>query len=80
MTGLKRRQKAESALSVATRKCDAWQKAGETLRAAVAWRLYEGKGDILSAITGVPHAALTNFVETGELDHVHRMILEGAAQ
>ena len=69
----------ESVTSEQQKRCEAWQKAGETLRASVAWRLYQGKGDVLSVVTGVPYTALETFVETGELDHVHRMVLEVAA-
>lgn len=59
------------------RQCDAWVKAGEHLRAAVAWRVYRGQDDVLSAFSGVPYGALTKFVETGELKAHYRTVLEG---
>jgi hypothetical protein len=49
------------------------------LRAAVAWRVYEGKGAILSVVTGVPRAALHRFVDTGDIEQHYRSRLDLAA-
>ncbi len=62
------------------RECDDMAKRGEHLRAAVAWRVYQGKGEILSAMTGVSVATLRAFVKTGELDATTRSILEMSAK
>jgi negative regulator of sigma E activity len=57
-------------------RCDAWMAAGEELRAAVAWRVFQGNGDVMEAVTGVPQEALTTFVETGLISAEHRAVLE----
>ncbi len=58
------------------RRCREWEQHGERLRAAVAWRVFQGKADVLSAVTGVPMDALKAFVNTGELAQPYRMMLE----
>lgn len=59
-------------------RCDAWFAAGDELRAAVGWRVFQGKADVMSAVTGISVAVLRAFVETGEISDEHRRILEAA--
>lgn len=59
-------------------RCDAWAKSGQKLRAAVAWRIHEGKGEALSMLTGVPMPALEGFVRTGRISQHNRELLDVA--
>ncbi len=58
--------------------CDALVATAEYLRAAVAYRFITGQADGLSACAGVPHAALAQFVETGEIAEGYRLLLEAS--
>lgn len=57
-------------------RCDQWNASGQKLRAAVAWRIYQGKGQILAGMTGVSLDMLQRFIDTGEIDETHRRMLE----
>lgn len=57
-------------------RCDAWAEAGDELRAAVGWRVFQGKAEVMSAVTGISVAVLKAFVETGEIRDEYRRILE----
>lgn len=57
-------------------RCDAWAENGEELRAAVAWRVFQGKAKVFEAVTGIPEARIRAFVETGELSDQDRKTLE----
>lgn len=57
-------------------RCDAWAAAGDELRAAVGWRVFQGKADVMETVTGVPVDALKTFVETGVISAEHRSILD----
>ena len=59
-------------------RCDAWAEAGDELRAAVGWRVFQGKADVMSVVTGVPEDVLKAFVETGEISEAHRRVLEAS--
>jgi hypothetical protein len=61
-------------------RCDAWFAAGEELRAAVAWRVFQGKGELLETVTGVPLGAIQTFVETGVISDPHRLVLEASSR
>ena len=61
------------------RECDAMAARGEDLRAAVAWRWYQGHGCTLSAVSSVPESALEAFVTTGKISEHHRRLLEAAS-
>lgn len=47
------------------------------LRLAVQFRLNQGKGPVLAAVSSVPLKTLKRFAETGEIDAQSRIILEG---
>lgn len=57
-------------------RCDQWASSGQVLRAVVAWRMYQGKGQVLSEMTGIPLKKLKRFIKTGSLDDRSRLILE----
>ena len=59
-------------------RCDGWMAEGDELRAAVGWRVFQGKADVMAVVTGVPEDAIKAFVETGEISEAHRRILEVA--
>ncbi len=56
--------------------CDAWFAAGDKLRAAVGWRYFSGKGEILSLGSGVHLDNIKAFVETGEISDLDKQLLE----
>lgn len=58
------------------KRCNKWAAQGQELRAAVAWRFYQGQGDVLSAVSGVPLGAIAQFVKTGKIDDTHKIRLE----
>ena len=58
--------------------CDAWAAAGEELRAAVAWRVFQGKASIFQVVLGVPELVVRHFVDTGEIEDRYRLILEAS--
>lgn len=57
-------------------RCDAWAANGEDLRAAVAWRVFQGKAKVFEAVTGIPEARILAFVETGDISDSDRRTLE----
>jgi hypothetical protein len=57
-------------------RCDAWMAAGDELRAAVGWRVFQGKATVFEAVTGIPETRIRHFVETGEISEADRRILE----
>jgi len=57
------------------RLCDEMAETDE-LRAAVAWRFFQGKGQIFTELTGIPLNIIEKFVKDGELSNQHRAILE----
>jgi hypothetical protein len=57
-------------------RCDGWMAEGDELRAAVGWRVFQGKAGVMAAVTGVPEDAIKAFVETGEISDAHRRTLE----
>lgn len=57
-------------------RCDGWMAEGNELRAAVGWRVFQGKASVMAAVTGVPEEAIKSFVETGEISDLHRRTLE----
>jgi hypothetical protein len=59
-------------------RCDAWMAEGNELRAAVGWRVFQGKADVMAMVTGVPEAAIKAFVETGEISEAHRRVLDAS--
>lgn len=57
-------------------RCDGWMAEGDELRAAVGWRVFQGKAGVMAAVTGVPEEAIKAFVETGIISAKYRVILE----
>jgi hypothetical protein len=57
-------------------RCDAWMAEGNELRAAVGWRVFQGKAVVIAAVTGVPEDIIKAFVETGEISDEYRRVLE----
>ena len=57
-------------------RCDEFHRSGQELRAAVAWRIAQGKGQILAEFTAVPLERLQKFVDTGELSEQDRRFLD----
>lgn len=46
------------------------------LRLAVQWRLNQGRGEVLAAVSGVSLKVLKQFAKTGEINARDRAILE----
>jgi hypothetical protein len=57
-------------------RCDAWFAAGDELRAAVGWRVFQGKASVFEAMSGIPQERIVAFVETGEISEQDRRVLE----
>jgi hypothetical protein len=57
-------------------RCDGWMAEGNELRAAVGWRVFQGKAGVMAAVTGIPEEAIKAFVETGIISAEHRSILD----
>ena len=57
-------------------RCDQWAARGQHLRAAVGWRCFQGKDEIMAAVVGVPVEALWKFVNTGKISAAHRALVE----
>jgi hypothetical protein len=57
-------------------RCDAWAAAGDELRAAVGWRVFQGKASVFEAMGGIPQERIVAFVETGEISEQDRRVLE----
>jgi hypothetical protein len=65
----------ESVTKVNEARCDAWA-VSDPLRAAVGWRVFQGKASVFQALTGIPEARIRRFVETGEISEQDRRVLE----
>jgi hypothetical protein len=57
-------------------RCDRWAANGEELRAAVGWRVFQGKAKVFEALTGIPEARILAFVEAGTISEHDRRVLE----
>ena len=58
------------------RRCDAMAAAGDELRAAVAWRVCQGKAAVFTALTGIPEDRIIRYADTGEISDDDKRVLE----